>query len=93
MTLNGIITRAASVYPDCWILQYWDREQQSVVANKDGGDTLAQFIASELYETYDPDADDETQLETAITKMQEAADDLCAIVTALRNLKQEKLAS
>ena len=47
MTLNEIITRAASVYPDCWVLQYWSMDKQCAVENRDGGDTLAQFIARE----------------------------------------------
>ena len=90
MTINEIITRAASVYPECWILQYWDMEKQCAVFNRDGGDTLAQFIAWEIYETYDPDAGDDEQLNTAIRKTREAANDLQAIVTALENLKQER---
>ena len=91
MTLNELITRAASVYPDCWIVQYWDMDRQCAVFNNEGGDTLAQFIAWELYETFDPEAGDEDQLDTAIRKMREAANDLNAIVTALENLKQERL--
>lgn len=90
MTLNEIITRAASVYPDCWVLQYWDTRRQCAVRNKEGGDTLAEFIAVELYETFDADASDAEQLDTAIVKMQEAANDLQAIVVALENLKQER---
>lgn len=90
MTLNEIITRAASVYPDCWILQYWDAERQYAVANRYGGDTLAEFVAWELYETYDPDVSDDEQLDMAIRKMREAAQDLESIVTALENLKTER---
>ena len=90
MTLNEIITRAASVYPDCWVLQYWDAEKQCAVPNKYGGDTLAEFVAWELYETFDPDVSDEEQLDMAIRKMREAAQDLQAIVTALENLKTER---
>jgi hypothetical protein len=90
MTLNEIITRVASVYPDCWVLQYWDMKKQCAVLNRDGGDTLAQFIAGEIYETFDADVDDDEQLDMAIRKMQEAASDLRAVVTALENLKQER---
>jgi hypothetical protein len=90
VTLNEIIIRAASVYPDCWVLQYWDTERQCAVFNRDGGDTLAQFIAWELYETFDPETGDEEQLDMAIRKMREAANDLLAVVTALENLKSER---
>lgn len=93
MTLNEIITRAASVYPDCWVLQYWDTSNQCVVFNRDGGDTLAQFVAFELFETFDPDTSDEEQLDMAIRKMREAANDLKAVELALINLKGEKLTS
>ena len=92
MTLNEIITRAASVYPDCWVLQYWDTERQCAVLNPEAGDTLAQFIASELHETFDPDTSDAEQLDMAIRKMRDAANDLHAVVEALMNLKQERMA-
>ena len=90
MTLNEIITRAASVYPDCWILQYWNTDKQCAVFNPDGGDTLAQFVAWELYEIFDPETGDEEQLDMAIRKMREATNDLRAIVSALENLKCER---
>ena len=66
MTLNEIITRAASVYPECWVLQYWDMKRQCAVENRDGGDTLAEFVALELYQTFDPEASDGQQLDMAI---------------------------
>ena len=90
MTLNEIIARAASVYPDCWVLQYWDTERQCAVANRTGGDTLAEFIAWELYETFDPETGDEEQIDTAIRKMQEAVRGLQSVVSALENLKTER---
>ena len=90
MTLNEIITRVASVYPDCWVLQYCDIDKQCAVPNKEGGDTLAQFIAWEIYETFDPDEGDDEQLDMAIRKMRESVRDLRAVVTALENLKQER---
>ena len=91
MTLNEIVTRAASAYPDCWVLQYWNMKKQCVVSNRYGGDSLAQFIAQELQDTYDPDASDDDQLDMAVRKMREAAADLQAIVLALANLKQERI--
>ncbi len=93
MTLNEIVARAASAYPDCWVLQYWDTDKQCAIANKPGGDTLAEFVAWELYETFDPDVDDGEQLDMAIRKMEGAANDLQAVVTALENLKRERMAA
>ena len=90
MTLNEIVTRAASVYPDCWVLQYWDMDKQCAVSNKDGGDSLAEFIAMELYETFDPEGSDQQQIAMAVRKMRDAAGELQAVVTALENLKQER---
>ena len=88
MTLNEIITRAASVYPECWVLQYWDMKRQCAVENRDGGDTLAEFVALELHDTFDPDASDREQLDMAIRKMREAGSDLHAVAAALDNQKK-----
>ena len=90
MTLNEIIARAASVYPDCWVLQYYSMDRRCAVSNKSGGDTLAEFVAWELYETYDPEVSEGEQLDTAIRKMRGAANDLQSVVAALENLKQER---
>ena len=89
MTLNDIMNRAASAYPDQWVLQYYDSNRQCAVDNQ-GGDGLARFIAWELYETYDPDTDDELQIETAIRKMRTAATDLNSVITDLENLQRER---
>ncbi|MBT7066161.1 MAG: hypothetical protein HN919_07645 [Verrucomicrobia bacterium] len=86
MTLNEMITRAASVYPECWVLQYWNMDKHCAVENRDGGDTLAEFVARELQDIFDPDASDREQLDMAIRKMREAATDLQAVATALDNL-------
>lgn len=51
MTLNELVCRAASVYPDGYPLQYWDVDKQEPKANPDGGDTLAMFITHELADT------------------------------------------
>jgi hypothetical protein len=61
--------------------------------NPQGGDTLARFIAFELAETFDPQADDGTQIATAIRAMQTAADGLGAVAHALSDLAVERLAA
>ena len=93
MTLNEIVTRAASAYPDAFVLQYWDAEKQAPRANPFGGDTLAQFCAQELADTYDEEADDREQLATAIRAMRSAAADISAVAAALENLATERKAS
>ena len=92
MTLNALITRAASVYPDAYVLQYWDLGKQQPRPNPLGGDTLAQFVAQEIAETYDEEASDAEQIEMAASKMREAARDLDAVANALAGLQQEKAA-
>ena len=90
MTLNEIITRAASAYPECYVLEFWDRDKQCAVENRSAGDGLAEFIAWELQDTFDAEASDEEQISTAIRKIREAAKDVNAVAMALEHLKQEK---
>lgn len=93
MTIQQLICRAASTYPDAYVLQYFDLEKGEPKANPDGGDTLAQFIALEIAETFDPEADDGTQIATAIKAIQTAADDLGTVAHALSDLAVERLAA
>ena len=93
MTLNQLICRAASVYPEAYVLEYWDAEAQEPKENPVGGDTLARFIAIELADTFDEEADDDKQIAEAVRVMQSAADDLTAIVQALRGLETERKAA
>ena len=92
MTLNTLITRAASAYPDCYVMEYWDLGKQQPRPNPLGGDTLAQFVAQEIAETYDDEAGDTEHIATAVRKMREAARDLDAVANALAGLHQEKAA-
>ena len=89
MKLGTIISRAASAYPEAYVLNYFDLQRDCAVTSKTGGDGLAEFVAWELYETYDPDSDDEQQIRMAIDKMRTAEQDLHAVVTALENLERE----
>lgn len=93
MTLHQLIHRAASVCPDAAVLDYWDEKHECPVDNPGGGDTLALFIAWELYETFDPDADDEQQISTAIGAMRRAGDCLRDVETALNELSASRLAA
>jgi hypothetical protein len=93
MTLNALVCRAASVYPEAYVLCYWNTDKQEPKRNRAGGDMLAQFVAHELAETYDGDASDNQQIATAVKAMQSAADDLQAVACALSNLAVEGLAA
>ena len=93
MDINQIICRAASVYPEAYILTYWDMERQEPRKNRLGGDTLAQFIAQEIADTYDGDASDEDQIAEAVRVMQRAADDLVKVAQAIRDMLPEARAA
>ena len=93
MTLNQLVCRAASAYPDAYVLEYWNAETQEPKENPLGGDTLAQFIAIELADTFDEEADDDKQIAEAVRVMQSAADDLNSVARALRALEPERRAA
>lgn len=90
MKLNQLICKAASVYPDGFVLEYWDMKKERPKKNPEGGDTLAQFIARELADTYDSEADDRVQVETAVQVMQAAISNITAVIDALRLMRQEE---
>ncbi len=93
MIPNMLISRAASVYPEAYVLQYWDFEKQEPKANPVGGDTLAQFIAQELADTFDPEAEESEQIDAAVKAMRSAADDLNAVAFAIERMGMERLAA
>jgi len=90
MTINQIICRAASAYPDALIMDYWDPVKEQPRENIRTGDMLAEFIANELYSTFKADADGEQQLAESVSVMQSAADDLQAVAHALANINRER---
>lgn len=90
MTMNQIICRAASAYPSALVMEYWDQEREQPRDNFRPDDSLAEFIANELYDSYDEDASDEEQVATAVAKIQSAADDLQAVAHALANIDRER---
>ena len=90
MKLNQLICKAASVYPDGFVLKYWDMKKERPKKNSGGGDTLAQFIAQELADTYDSEAGDRVQVETAVRVMQAAVSDITTVIDALRLMRQEE---
>ena len=93
MTLNQLVCRAASAYPDAFVLEYFDLLKSKPKPNPDCGDTLAEFIALELHDSFDPEAGDDEQLATAVKVMQSAADDLQPVAHALANIGRERMAA
>ena len=93
MTLNQIMHRAASAYPDAYILHYWNEWHERAVDNPSGDDTLAQFIAQELYETFDATESDVRQVNTAVGTMRHAIDSITDVMEALSGLSSERESS
>ena len=92
MTLNQLVCKAASAYPEALVMAYWDMRKSEPRENRQGGDTLAQFIAREPHETYDAEATETEQVASAVKAMQTAADDLQKVVVALRGLTARQAA-
>ena len=91
MTLNQLVCRAAMAYPEAAVLDCWDTRRERPKRDK-GGDTLALFVARELKDTLDPQADEATQVATAVKAMQTAADDLQRVAHALSDLAVRRAA-
>lgn len=89
MTLNQIMFRVASAYPQASILDYWDMATQKPRRSTEGGDYVAKFIAKEISASHDPKASDDAQIATAVTKLQHGADRLSAAAHALANMSRE----
>ena len=84
MRLNELINIASAAYSDGLIaVEYWDFKKECPRRNPKGGDTLALFVALEIKDTYDPDASDKQQLETALRAIARARGDLDAVSAAL----------
>ena len=83
MTLNRLICRAASGYPDAHVLAYWDFASAKPRSNPQGSDTLAYFVALELAVTFDPEASEDDQVSEAVRAMTRAAQDLQSVICAL----------
>lgn len=79
MTLEEIIKIADDHYPDGLI--------QQAQLGEDVGDGLASFIAAELEETYDEEANDSEQLLRAITVLSTASHQLLSLVAAFARIR------
>lgn len=85
MKLIDIMKIADAAYSD-GILSlhgFYDPETGEPNYGYDEGDTLAEFICIEIAETYDPDVDDQGQLDEAARVIGNAAEQLSNVVAAL----------
>jgi hypothetical protein len=77
MKLEALIDIADQAYPDGLVRNYFDDPQGN------HGDSLARFIAFELTETFDENANDENQLIQAIHVIANGRDELEQVLDAL----------
>ncbi len=86
MTKLKLMQIANEAYPDGFIANYFNSKTGDHTKHHKG-DSLAYFIASELDETFNPEATKEEQLNEAIRVMTNARDDLQLVIDHLRENK------
>jgi len=91
MTIAELIKLVDSVYDPCdrIILRYWNTKTECP-QYLDAGDDLAFFIVNELFETYDPEATEDEQLQEAIRIMDTAVVELQRVRDAFEKLRVNK---
>lgn len=77
MKIEKLIAIANTGYSDHLVQGYFEDPEG------EHGDTLAEFIARELQETLDPDANDTDQLFAAMDKMEKAQAEIGGVIQAL----------
>ena len=88
MKINDLIQLAAEEYPDGFVEEYWDFEK-SCLDESGSGDTLAEFIAIELSETFGPKENSKNQLIEAIRVMDRAKENIGDVSFALEQKLDE----
>jgi hypothetical protein len=79
MTLEEIIKVADDNYPDGLL--------QQAHLGEDVGDGLASFIVAELKETYDEDAEDMEQLDTAIAALSASRNQMDGLIEGFEKIR------
>ena len=78
MTLTEIIKIASAGYPDNYLMNYWDEENDCVKPDTKNelGDTLALFIVRQIKDTYDPDNTNVEQLRETQRTLDDAINEI-----------------
>ncbi len=84
MRLIDLLDLADEGYPDGFLSHFYDERGDRVGGS---GDTLARFVVAELSETFDPDAPDAEQLDSARAHIRRAIDALDSVAERL-NLRE-----
>lgn len=79
MTLKQILDKANEGYPDGRLEDYYDEDGYKQQDDVYGTDTLAKFIVLELIDTFDPNASDEEQEDTAWNTLETAVRELSKV--------------
>jgi len=82
MKINELMELVGEHYDDAGTNAYWDYSESRCVDNMHG-DTLAEFVAREINDTFEPEATTDEQLEEAIRVMQSARNQLNALIAGL----------
>lgn len=85
MKLNALLEIVHRAYPEEHTRLCWDAKKQKVRTGT--GDTLAEFLVTELIDTFDPDESAEKQLDMALSEMLWARTELTAVIEALEAAK------
>ncbi len=82
-TRKQILDAANKYYPDGYLANYYDEAGQQRQAS---GDTLAEFIVSELIETLDDKNEIIDRLESFRDRMDAALEDICLVLDGIKDL-------
>jgi len=88
MKLNDIMEVVDKAYPDGFTQNYWDASAKRPDPTG-SGDTLAEFVVREIYETYDKRATSKQQLEEAARVMRRAEETLALVAEVLEHFDPE----
>ena len=84
MKLVELLDRASQGYPDQYLREYYDRNTGE--RKRGSGDFLAEFIVTELSETFDSEASDEEQIDLGVHALENAIEDLQHTIATLEYL-------
>lgn len=80
MKIINILDRANSRYPDNFLSEYYDKDGNYYPGS---GDSLARFIVSEIIDTFDPKASDQSQLEQAAIALRNSIYEIESVIDSL----------
>ena len=83
MTILDLLNKANKGYPDEFLSTYYN--EKTGKPRKGSGDTLAEFIARELYETCSENQEDEAQIQCAVEMLERAVRDIQSVIDALED--------